>query len=85
MTSRILILALLVSACSSAKDESTASQVTAVGVRTAVVTTQPFFETLGTIGAVEPRAGHVALLSAPAPTRVTQVFVSAGSGRPNAM
>jgi RND family efflux transporter MFP subunit len=72
------MLALLVSACSSAKDESTDAAVTAVGVRTAVVTTQPFFETLGTIGAVEPRAGHVALLSAPAPTRVTQVFVSAG-------
>ncbi len=50
----------------------------AVGVRTAVVTTEPFFETLGSIGAVEPRIGHVALLSAPAPTRVIQVFVSAG-------
>jgi RND family efflux transporter MFP subunit len=72
------MLALLASACSSAKDEPEDSAVTAVGVRTAVVTTQPFFETLGTIGAVEPRAGHVALLSAPAPTRVAQVFVSAG-------
>jgi RND family efflux transporter MFP subunit len=78
MTIRILMLTLLASACSTAKDPPTDSAVTAVGVRTAVVTTQPFFETLGTIGAVEPRAGHVALLSAPAPTRVTQVFVSAG-------
>jgi RND family efflux transporter MFP subunit len=72
------MLAVLASGCSSAKDASTDSAATAVGVRTAVVTTQPFFETLGTIGAVEPRAGHVALLSAPAPTRVAQVFVSAG-------
>lgn len=72
------MLALLALACSGAKDESTDSAATAVGVRTAVVSTQPFFETLGTIGAVEPRAGHVALLSAPAPTRVAQVFVSAG-------
>jgi RND family efflux transporter MFP subunit len=72
------MLALVASACSSGNDASTDSVAVAVGVRTAVVTTQPFFETLGTIGAVEPRAGHVALLSAPAPTRVTQVLVSAG-------
>lgn len=74
----LLMLALLASACSRAKDAPADSAATAVGVRTAVVTTQPFFETLGAIGAVEPRAGHVALLSAPAPTRVAQVFVSAG-------
>lgn len=73
-----MIVVALASACSSAKDASTDSATTAVGVRTAVVTTQPFFEMLGTIGAVEPRVGHVALLSAPAPTRVAQVFVSAG-------
>ena len=71
-------LIVVASGCSSAKDASTDSTATAVGVRTAVVTTAPFFETLGTIGAVEPRAGHVALLSAPAPTRVAQVHVSAG-------
>ena len=75
----LLAFLLLAQACSAADDEATTSTTaTAVGVRTAVVTTQPFFETLGTIGAVEPRAGHVALLSAPAPTRVAQVFVSAG-------
>ena len=72
------LLAGIVSACSSANDEPEDAAATAVAVRTALVTTQPFFETLGTIGAVEPRAGHVALLSAPAPTRVAQVFVSAG-------
>lgn len=72
------LVALILSACSSANDKSEDAAATAVAVRTAVVTTQPFFETLGTIGAVEPRAGHVALLSAPAPTRVAQVFVSAG-------
>ena len=74
----ICSLAMVAAACSSAKDASTDSAAVAVAVRTAVVTTQPFFEMLGTIGAVEPRAGHVALLSAPAPTRVAQVFVSAG-------
>jgi RND family efflux transporter MFP subunit len=74
----LLVVVVLASACSSAENASSDSTSTAVGVRTAVVTTQPFFEMLGAIGAVEPRAGHVALLSAPAPTRVAQVFVSAG-------
>ncbi|MFN2604177.1 MAG: efflux RND transporter periplasmic adaptor subunit [Gemmatimonadaceae bacterium] len=73
----LLVLAVL-TACSKEKDEKGDSAPTAVGVRTAVVTIQPFFETLGSIGVVEPRIGHVALLSAPAPTRVIQVFVSAG-------
>lgn len=73
----LLILAVL-SACSKAKSGNGDSTATAVGVRTTVVTIEPFFETLGAIGVVEPRIGHVALLSAPAPTRVIQVFVSAG-------
>jgi membrane fusion protein, multidrug efflux system len=50
----------------------------AVSVRTMVVTAEPFTETIGAIGDVEPRAGHVAALSAPAPTRVAQVFATAG-------
>lgn len=76
----LFIAIVLVAASCNRKDpdESASTGATAVGVRTAVVTTQPFFETLGSIGAIEPRAGHVALLSAPAPTRVAQVFVSAG-------
>lgn len=73
----LLVLGVL-SACSKAKSGAEDSAATAVRVRTTVITTQPFFETLGSIGAVEPRIGHVALLSAPAPTRVIQVFVSAG-------
>ena len=50
----------------------------AVSVRTMVVTAEPFTETIGAIGDVESRAGHVAALSAPAPTRVTQVLATAG-------
>ena len=73
----LLVLAMF-SACTKEKSGSDEATATAVGVRTAVVTIQPFFETLGSIGVVEPRIGHVALLSAPAPTRVIQVFVSAG-------
>ena len=64
------------------KDEAAggdnARATTDVAVKTATVVIQPFFETLGAIGTVAPRAGHVALLSAPAPTRIAQVFVSSG-------
>lgn len=76
----VAAIALLAASCSKkdSDDESPSAGPTAVGVRTAVVTTQPFFETLGSIGAIEPRAGHVALLSAPAATRVAEVLVSAG-------
>ena len=50
----------------------------AVGARTAVASIQPFTQTLGAIGSVVARPGHVALLSAPAPTRVASVFVAVG-------
>lgn len=58
--------------------DSAATATTSVSVKTTVVTTQPFVETLAAIGTVTPRAGHVALLSAPAPSRVAQVLVSTG-------
>jgi len=49
-----------------------------VGARIATVTTQPFTETLGAIGNVSPRVGHVASLSAPGAARVARVLVSGG-------
>ena len=49
-----------------------------VSVRTVVVQPQPFTETIDAIGDVEARAGHLAALSAPAPTRVTRVYVAPG-------
>ncbi|MEO8192203.1 MAG: efflux RND transporter periplasmic adaptor subunit [Gemmatimonadales bacterium] len=49
-----------------------------MNVRTTTVTQQPFTETVGALGAVEASAGHIALLSAPAPTRVLQVLVAEG-------
>lgn len=49
-----------------------------VTVGTIVVQPQSFAETIDAIGDVQARAGHVAALSAPAPTRVTRVNVSAG-------
>jgi len=37
-----------------------------------------FTETIDAVGSVVARVGHIALLSAPAPTRVTRVFVAVG-------
>jgi membrane fusion protein (multidrug efflux system) len=49
-----------------------------VGVRTVVVQPQAFTETLGAMGTVAPRAGHIATLSAPAAGRVSRVLVTTG-------
>lgn len=49
-----------------------------VGVQTIVVSAGPFTETLGAIGTVIPRPGHVAALAAPQPARISRVYVSAG-------
>jgi RND family efflux transporter MFP subunit len=72
--------AALLLACGGESDEGEAGSGDrpAVGARTAVVTIRPFTETIGAIGAVTPRAGHVAALGAPVPARVTGIFVAAG-------
>jgi RND family efflux transporter MFP subunit len=72
-----LVAFMLVAACRGGSGEEEVVQ-PVVSVHTMVVTTEPFSETIDAIGDVEPRAGHVAALSAPAPTRVTQVLVTPG-------
>jgi membrane fusion protein (multidrug efflux system) len=49
-----------------------------VNAQTVVVTPQAFTETIGALGTVVGRAGHVATLSAPAAGRVAGVNVTAG-------
>jgi membrane fusion protein, multidrug efflux system len=49
-----------------------------VGARTAVATEEPFVDAVTALGVVTTRPGRYAELSAPAPTRVTRIFVSAG-------
>jgi RND family efflux transporter MFP subunit len=49
-----------------------------VSVQTAIVSIHPFTRTVDAIGVVMPRPGHVAVLSAPIPTRVARVYVVAG-------
>src|SRR4051812_7591142 len=70
----VLLPALL--GCSGASSDETVQAV--VSVRTAIVSTQPFTETIGAIGGVTGRAGHVASVSAPALARVVRVLVSVG-------
>jgi len=65
-------------ACSKAKPDEGAEARPVVSVQTVVVQAQAFNETLGSIGNVVPRAGHVATLSAPAAGHVSQVFVTTG-------
>jgi RND family efflux transporter MFP subunit len=72
-------LALLLASACKAKDsggDETAKPV--VAAQTIVVTPQPFTETLGAIGTVAPRPGHVATLMAPAAGRVAKVNIAVG-------
>ena len=69
------LAAVIVLACG--KDEETASS-TLVQVKTATVTIAAFADVVSSIGTVSARAGHLASLSAPAPGRITRVFVSLG-------
>jgi membrane fusion protein (multidrug efflux system) len=59
--------------------ESEAEPTPVVAVRTAVVQEQLFTETIGAIGTVAGRPGHVASLGAPTATRVSAVYVSEGT------
>lgn len=49
-----------------------------VAAATVPASSEPFTETVTAIGAVQPRAGHSALLSAPAPARIANVLVTTG-------
>jgi RND family efflux transporter MFP subunit len=49
-----------------------------VAAQTIIITPRSFTETLGAIGTVSARAGHVASLGAPGAGRVSQVFVTTG-------
>ena len=73
------MVAMLVASCSGSGDESESEPTPVVAVRTAIVSRQPFTETVGAIGSVAGRPGHVASLGAPTATRVSNVYVSEGA------
>lgn len=72
-------LALHAAACAKhAEPEGGAEAQPTVSAQVVVVRAQPFTQYLGVIGSVVPRPGHVAVLSAPAPTRIARVLVAGG-------
>ena len=72
-----LVASLLVAvACRTSDTEADPPAV--VQVKTAVVAIQPFEDRVGSIGTVVVHSGHFASLSAPAPARITTVYVSVG-------
>src|SRR3954469_10606980 len=77
---RHLVLALAAAAATGCRSEKEPEKETAavVSAQTIIITPQPFTETLGAIGTVVARAGHVATLAAPAAGRVGAVLVTSG-------
>lgn len=73
----LMAACVLAGACGRGNDDESTVQAV-VNVRTAVATLQPFTETVGALGVVSARAGHIASLSSPAPARVVRVNVSVG-------
>lgn len=77
--SLLLVSSVAFAACSKgdpAAEEGAAT--TAVSVKSIVIVAEPYTETIGALGTVAVRSGHVASLSAPAPARIAQVLVSEG-------
>ena len=80
MRTTILALLTLGAACSKheAGPDGGATVPPVVGAQVAAATAQKYLETVDAVGTVTTRAGHVASLAAPAPTRVAKVFVTVG-------
>jgi RND family efflux transporter MFP subunit len=79
---RVCSLALVVAtACTGKENAAAGDEAKAVAEVTAVVDTVRtalFAETVDGVASISARVGHVALLAAPSPTRVTKIYVSVG-------
>ena len=73
-TRALVVVVLVATACR--KSQSAADPSAVVQVKTAVAAIQPFEDKVGSIGTVAVHSGHFASLSAPAPARITTVYVS---------
>lgn len=74
----LALAAILASSCKGKGGESETEAKPVVAAQTIVVTPQPFTETLGAIGTVSARPGHVASPSSASQGRVASVDVSVG-------
>lgn len=72
-------LSLTTAACAKKADDAAEKTQAVVSAEIAPVTEQRFAETVDAVGLVSPRAGHIASLAAPSPTRVSKVYVSFGA------
>lgn len=74
-----LVVAMLALTIGCRKDAGgAATEKPVVAARTVVATVEPFTHIVSAIGTVVPRPGRYASLSAPSPTRIARVHVSAG-------
>ncbi|HXI33299.1 MAG TPA: efflux RND transporter periplasmic adaptor subunit [Gemmatimonadales bacterium] len=75
-----VMLAAALTACHRGAEsaDSGAADTAVVTAATAVATLQEFPQLIRAIGTVTPRSGRFAQLAAPAPTRVSRIFVAAG-------
>ena len=70
--------ALSMVACGTSDEAAGKPAMPFVAVTTAIASVEPFTRTLSAIGSVVGRPGHQAALSAPAPTRISRVYVAEG-------
>jgi cobalt-zinc-cadmium efflux system membrane fusion protein len=71
--------ALIWAGCGKKAEPDAGKAVASVTASVATVGSQRFVETVDAVGTVTPRAGHVASLAAPSPTRVARVLVTVGA------
>lgn len=78
---RFAFSAMLLSAACAGKEEAGGDEPgqSTVAATVEAAATVTFDETVDAVGVVVTRPGHVAVLAAPAPTRVVRVFVTAGT------
>ena len=80
MKRNLVLAAIIVTSGACAKKAAEEGKPQAVvSAQVAAVTAQHFTETVDAVGTVAPRAGHIASLAAPSPTRVAKVYVSFGA------
>jgi RND family efflux transporter MFP subunit len=70
---------LAIGACAKKADDAAEKTQAVVSAQVAPAAAQRFVETVDAVGVVSPRAGHIASLAAPSPTRVSKVYVSFGA------
>lgn len=79
MRAHAILLLVLASACAGKPKEEEKKEPAEVTATLGAALDTTFSETVEALGAVSARPGHVALLAAPAQTRVSKVFVTVGA------